>query len=321
MIQSIEQQSAVVGLDEKIAIKSGLLKLAYDVRKIFLDSQKSEGRHILRRENGGDPHFKLDEFAEQAVEDFLKTWSLPVAAFSEDRGLISYHDKPKWIFIIDPIDGTRPALANFESCCFSAVVTPYAENPKFGDIRFALVLELKSGDYFYADSENKGIYSTNKGRLTKNTDTDRMFWSTELTAHPIRQLARVYEALIDNSVTLGAVFVFTSSSYSLTRIVSGQLDAHVDVGHRIAQDDASLIKDFLRVGRGKLVTLFSYDIAAAAFILLKAGGVVTDAYGKSLENLALITDKSLKGQCSIIAASNKTLHKNIINKLIFGGLK
>jgi myo-inositol-1(or 4)-monophosphatase len=313
MKQAIE---TIEPLDEKTEIKAGLLKLANDVRKIFLDSQISEGRNILRRENGGDPHFKLDECAEQAVEDFLKGWSLPIAAFSEDRGLISYNDHPEWIFIIDPIDGTRPALANFESCCFSAAVTPYSDNPKFGDIKFAMVMELKSGDYFYAGPD--GMFSTKKGTPTKNTDTDRMFWSTELTAHPIMQLARVYEDLIDNSVTLGAVFVFTSSSYSLTRIVSGQLDAHVDVGHRLVQDDASLMKDFLRVGRGKLVTLFSYDIAAAAYILIKAGGAVTDAYGKSLENLALLTDKSLQGQCSIIAASNKTLHKCILDKLRFG---
>jgi len=315
----ISRSSDLISQKDNVTIKDSLLRLANDVRKIFLDSQILNKRNILRREDGGDPHYGLDECAEQSVENFLINWNIPVAAFSEDRGLVLYNDNPKWILIIDPIDGTRPALANFESCCFSAVVASYSKNPKFCDITHALVFELKSGDYFYADSENDEIFLSigETPKLTNTADTERMFWSTELTAHPIMHLARAYEDLIDGSVALGAVFVFTSSSYSLTRIVSGQLDAHVDVGHRIVQDNPDLINDFLKVGRGKLVTLFSYDIAAAAFILIKAGGIVTDAYGGSLDDLSLITDKSLSGQCSIVAASNPELHKNIMNKLRF----
>jgi myo-inositol-1(or 4)-monophosphatase len=105
----------------------------------------------------------------------------------------------------------------------------------------------------------------------------------------------------------------------LTRIVTGQLDSHVDVGHRIVQDYPEVMGEFLRTGRGKLVTLFPYDIAAAAFILLKAGGAVTDAYGLPLDDLSLLTDKSLDGQCSVVAASNRKLHDNIMERLDWKG--
>lgn len=296
-------------------IKEGLMKMAEEVRKIFLNNFQEDKKMILKRQFGGDPHYKLDEQAEKAVENFLKVWDLPIACFSEDRGLVSYHEKPEWIFIIDPIDGTRPALANFESCCFSAVVAPYSHHPKFSEIKFALVLELKTGQYFYADSSQSEITSSIPSALSTKTDLERMFWSTEVTAHPIKQIARVCGELIDNSVTLGALFIFTSSSYSLTRIVTGQLDSHIDVGHRIVKDQSELMNDFIKVGRGKLVTLFPYDIAAAAYILKKAGGVVTDAYGNSLDALPLTTNKSLQGQCSIIAASNQELHQKIMNNL------
>ncbi|MFA6460786.1 MAG: inositol monophosphatase family protein [Candidatus Woesearchaeota archaeon] len=308
-------------VNSDLEMKRELLNLANKVREAVLPRLNYDPQQILRREDGGDPHFMVDELAEQTVERVLKTWTIPVALFSEDRGLILYHKNPQWILIIDPIDGTRPAIANFESCCFSAAVAPYSSNPKFGEISHALVLELKSGNYFYADNSHPRIlaslpsFSLTSSFLTKKTDPERMFWSTELTAHPIKHLARVCGDLIDGSVTLGAIFVFTSSSYSLTRIVTGQLDAHVDVGHRILQDYPETEKDFLKVGRGKFVTLFPYDIAAAAFILKKAGGVVTDAYGNSLANLSLKTDKSISGQCSIIAASNPELHTNIMNKL------
>jgi len=302
-----------------------LLALAEQVRTAVLSKQAYTGREILRREHGGDPHYGIDEIAEKAIEMALRSWNLPIAYYSEDRGFIRCHEKPEFLLIIDPIDGTRPAIANFESCCFSVAVVPYSACPKFKDIKNALILELKSGNYFYADADANQIEvspSISKTSLcSKQTDVESMFWSIELTAHPVKQLIKVYGDLIDNSVTLGAVFVFTSSSYSLTRIITGQLDSHVDIGHRIIQDYPKLIKEFEKVGRGKIVTLFPYDIAAAAFILIKSGGVATDAYGRSLDNLPLITDKSIKGQCSLIAASNKKLHKKIMNQLKWNNLK
>jgi myo-inositol-1(or 4)-monophosphatase len=306
-------------MNNNFSMEKELIKLARSVRKTVLPLLNNNKRKIIRRHDGGDPHFMIDEVAEKTVEKILKKWNLPLAYFSEDRSLVLLDKNPKWILIIDPIDGTRPAMANFESCCFSIVITKYSKHPTFADITHALVLELKSGKYFYADSDNKIKTSMAKlPRANKKVNVENMFWSTELTAHPIKQITRVCGRLIDNSVVLGAVFVFTSSSYSLTRIITGQLDAHVDVGHRILRDNPQLMSEFMKVGRGKIVTLFPYDIAAAAFILIKAGGIATDAYGKSLDGLGLMTDKSLNEQCSIIAASNKELHENIINQLNFG---
>ena len=298
-------------------LKKEMIKLANTVRKAVICQLGQNRREILRREDGGDPHFMLDEVAEVALEKSLKKWEFPVAYFSEDRGFISFCKNPKWMLIIDPIDGTRPAVADFESCCFSAVAVPYSSYPKFGEIQGAVIMELKSGEYFYADASEAKISSSRKGMplLSNRTNPESMFWSTELTAHPIKQIAKVCGDLIDNSVVLGAVFVFTSSSFTLTRIVTGQLDAHVDVGHRIVKDYPQTIEEFKKVGRGKVVTLYPYDIAAAAYILRKSGGIVTDAYGKSLDDLLLITDKSINEQCSIIAASNNILHKKIMSQL------
>ena len=306
-------------------IKDELLKLANEVRNTILPDFKKNERKIIRRKYGGDPHFEVDELAEQKVAEILESWTIPIAYFSEDRALISLSNNPEWILIIDPIDGTRGAMANFETCCFSVAVCPYSKQPKFGEITNALVMELKTGEYFYAESSSPEI-ETAISNLTKMNNErevhlENMFWSTELTAHPIKELTSVCGSLIDKSVTLGAVFVFTSSTYSLTRIITGQLDSHVDVGHRILQDHPELINEFLRVGRGKIVTLFPYDIAAAAFILLKAGGTVTDAYGRSLKNLLLTTDKSINEQCSIIASFSTELHKEITDELTWEKLK
>lgn len=298
-------------------MKERLIALAHRLREVVLPHLARPNRKVARQLGGGDPHFAVDEIAEEALRAALEQWSRPIAYYSEDRGLVKLAERPELLLIVDPIDGTRPAMGCMESACFSVGVVPYTEQPRWRDMTHALVSEFMSGDYFYADAESPGIVCSGPRprSLSTNVDLSAMFWSVELTAHPVRRLTEVYGDMIDGSVTRGAVFVFTSSSYSLTRIVTGQLDAHVDVGHRILKDRPELTPEFLRVGQGKVVTLFPYDIAPAAFIAAKGGATITDAYGRPLDELRLLTDKSIDGQCSIIAAANPELHGRIMRGL------
>ncbi len=301
-------------------MKEQLLELARTVCATVQELRGGVSRRVARP-RPGDPHYEVDEVAEKTVQRQLKQWDLPVALFSEDRGLVPIHPNPKWILIVDPIDGTRPTLAGFESACFSAAVAPYSTNPRFGDIRAAVVAELTTGHYFYADEDQWESSHQAAPALSNHTDLASMFWSIELTAHPIRRLADVYGDMVDGSVTRGAVFVFTSASYSLTRIITGQLDAHVDIGHGILQRAPSTSGEFRRVGGGELVTLYPYDIAGAAYLLERAGGCVSDAFGEPLSAMPLLTDKSLDQQCSLVAAGNPTLHREILEQLRWEALE
>jgi myo-inositol-1(or 4)-monophosphatase len=305
-------------------MRAALLGVARHVREALLPRLHTPSRREAARPRAaGDPHFELDEIAEQATREALEALGWPLAYTSEDRGLVPLAPTPRHLFVIDPIDGTRPAMASFESCCFSVAVAPYRPRPTLADVTHALVLELMSGDFFYAEAGAPGVeVSRPRGpRGEAEPGLDRMCWSLELTAHPVHRLMEVYGHLIDGSVTRGAVFVFTSASFSLTRIVTGQLDAHVDVGHRILRDRPELLSEFVAVGRGQVVTLFPYDIAAAAFIATQAGAVVTDAYGRSLGGLGLVTDKGLAGQCSVVAAATPGLHAAILGSLRWAGAR
>jgi myo-inositol-1(or 4)-monophosphatase len=242
---------------------------------------------------------------------------MPIAYYSEDRGLVKLVEQPEIMLVVDPIDGSRPAAAGFESCCFSAAAVPYDSPRTYGDITHAVVGELMSGDLYYASASELETAPHRPVRPSPTTDLAEMLWSIELTAHPIDELVRVYGHLIDGSVRSGGVFVFTSSSFSLTRLVTGQLDAHVDVGHRLLMDDPSLHGRFAAVGGGAISCLFPYDIAAAAFIAEAAGCRVTDAYGESLARLGLVTDKSKANQCSVVAAANPALHRALFDSLRF----
>jgi len=138
-----------------------------------------------------------------------------------------------------------------------------------------------------------------------------MFWSIEFNGHPSPLMISTYGHLIDASANTGGLFVFNSASYSISRIITGQLDAYVDIGNRLLRDRPELEPEFRRVGNGHILHLFPYDIAAAVTLAERAGIVVTDGYGEPLGETRLL-DVGPANQQSCIAASNPTLHQRLL---------
>src|ERR671930_400002 len=88
----------------------------------------------------------IDERAESFMERFLAERAPEVAFYSEDRGLVSPGGNPEWVLVVDPIDGTRPAMAGFEAACVSVAAASLADGaPTLGDVEIGCVVEIKSG--------------------------------------------------------------------------------------------------------------------------------------------------------------------------------
>src|SRR3954454_6317533 len=69
---------------------------------------------------GGDVTFRIDEEAEALLETWLAQRAPDLALSSEDRGLVlPGRGEASEVLVVDPIDGTRPAMAGLESCCVS----------------------------------------------------------------------------------------------------------------------------------------------------------------------------------------------------------
>ena len=84
------------------------------------------------------------------LEQFLGERAPRVAYYSEDRGLVAPPDASD-VLIVDPIDGTRPAMAGLESACVAVALAPIGDgHPTMGDVDVGCVVEIKSGDWFLA---------------------------------------------------------------------------------------------------------------------------------------------------------------------------
>lgn len=263
---------------------------------------------------GGDATLAIDEVAEDAMDAVLAAEG-HIAYYSEDRGLVAYGE-PRAILVIDPVDGTRPAAAGLESCCVSVAVVPPDERATLGEVSFGVVQELKTGVRFTATRGHGARAETLDGTpvpLTRsaNTDLGALFWTAGLRGRPLMPVSIVLEELVDGSSMRGGYFDLGSATFNITRLVTGQLDAYVDVGRRLVDELPELEPAFRAVGEGNVCTNFPYDVAAAALVLEEAGGTITLADGAPLGGHPAVGSSRAEG-LAVLASATAELHERLL---------
>jgi len=255
----------------------------------------------------GDAEFKIDLVAEQVIAEIQKEHNGRFSYYSEARGLVP-GDKPEWLLIIDPIDGTRPARAGFEQCVVSVAALHATTNPVLGSVTHACVASVKSD--WVANLGPTGLTFENweLPRPPKRRSIVRVpdaAWAFEICGRYPPHVFEAISPIVRRSSVTGGVFCFNSSAFSLVALAAGQLDAFVDVGGVIAGDPNPDIPKF---------GLMAYDIAAAVPIALAAGAVVTDAHGRSIDDVPLL-EVGADAVLSCVAACTPELHAEILSLL------
>jgi myo-inositol-1(or 4)-monophosphatase len=272
------------------------------------------GRSFAGESAGGDVTFAIDALAETALEELVPPRT---AFYSEDRGLVAADDATH-VLVIDPIDGTRPAMAGLESACVAVALAPLGDGePTMGDLLCGCVVEIKSGQWFLAERGGGVERSTGTVTLSDTTDVRRMFWAYGFRGRPARPTVEVLGDLIDASSVGGGTFELGSQAFAMTRLLTGQLDAVVEVGSRVIDDVPGMRAEFERVGGGEVLNNSPYDLAAPWLCLVEAGGVVTDGWGEPLDRHRLL-GSGHEFQMSSISAANSSLHAELLTAVNAG---
>jgi myo-inositol-1(or 4)-monophosphatase len=295
-----------------------LVELASAIRtSIAQMTAEARGREIVGSATSGDATFEIDRVAEKALLSFLKNARAPIAYYSEESGYTTFtNTQPQNLLIVDPIDGTRAAKSGFESCAISIASTRVIERPCMADVDNACVMEIVGDRVFYAE-RGKGARITQgehirRPKLSKNSNLEMMAWSMTVPGRPAELIFPAAAKLIDLSSLKGGFFACNSTSFSLTRLLTNQLDACLDFANRFYRDIPELVKDhFINAGRGAIVGLAPYDLAGSLLLAQEAGCIVTDAYGKKLDDVLLL-DTTVENNRSIIAASSPELHEKLM---------
>jgi myo-inositol-1(or 4)-monophosphatase len=281
-------------------------------------------RKITGIASSGDATFDIDDIAEAAVEEFLRNHGLNVAYYSEDRGLVRPfpNREPEGILVIDPIDGTRGAIAGFEACVVSVAWADPVPEPAMKDVRYAAITEIK-GSLTLSAARGQGVEIVDgsgnaiQPLLSPIAEIPNMGWCQEVVGAPTEYLFEALKDIVNPTTVRGGFFILNSSAFELTRLITGQLAAVIDVRNRLMQDFPRTKPLFIRHGGGRLLCLYGYDVAAAALIVQECGGIVTDAWGHDLSKWKLL-DTTEPNFGSLIAASNGTLHAKLVTAVNAG---
>lgn len=294
------------------------LCMAEEIREVVRPQLgRAEARRMVGRGSSGDSTFSIDELAERVVEDRLEG-EAALAYFSEDRGLVRRGGE-EWVLVVDPIDGTRPAAAGLEACCVSIAAAPLGDGDPssltLGDVIYGLVREIKNDALFEA-VRGEGAEHRVEGKRREMTpaphdDVSTLFWTIGFRGRPALPLVIALEELIDASSVDGGLFDLGSATFCITRLLTGQMDAYVDIGDRMIREVPALEAHFVRIGHGHVLNNSSYDLAAVHLLAREAGLVISDAFGKALDGYPLLAP-GRSGHLSCIAAVSPGLWGRIL---------
>ena len=138
-----------------------------------------------------------------------------------------------------------------------------------------------------------------------------MFWAYGFRGRPARPTVEVLGDLIDASSVGGGTFELGSQAFAMTRVVTGQLDAVIEIGSRMVDDVPGMRAEFERVGGGQVLNNSPYDLAAPWLCLREAGGVISDGWGEPLDRHRLL-GAGHEFQMSSISAANLELHGTLV---------
>lgn len=189
-------------------------------------------------------------------------------------------DIPKFIFLVDPLDGTNNAIKNISTYGISIAVGEIKdENLNLENIELGFIKDFASGNY-YEGIKGEGAWLNDK-IMVPNDETN--FSNLSIGAFLEKNSYLIFNLIkkIRRMRILGSVVL------ELVYIANGRYDVFIDM-------------------RGSRII----DIAASKLIAEESGAIVTDENGNKLNNPLSITEKTI-----VIGSSNLKLHKKIIKTI------
>lgn len=269
--------------------------ICMNVRSKVGRMSREEAGISLARGAGGDITKKIDKVGEDAALEVVREYDVSCRVLSEEAGLVdsgrkgkgrvdanASNDNGNCIIVLDAIDGTTNAVRGipFYSCSVA-----YATSDRLSSITHASVMDLTSGDLYYA-VKGDGAYMNGSRIKTANVSSDRAGYviGVNLSGISIDKLKRMSSIL----AMTNHIRQFGSNALEMCLLARGLLDAYIDV-------------------RGKIRVT---DIAAAYLIIVEAGGIVVDEHLNMLD-----TPLSLDARLSFIACADESMLNYIFSSI------
>jgi myo-inositol-1(or 4)-monophosphatase len=264
-----------------MTLVSDVMKAVRAAKKVVRENLSSASELTGSTNPFGDKTLVLDIRAEDTIIETLHESSISMAVLSEERGLISGQERPEYLVVVDPVDGSANLERNIPLCSVGISAIPYSDNMMTDDTEISIIDSLFTEETYTA-VRGKGV--KRNGRSVKvaaptplddaiiSYDTKKR-WEERFSDSTLRVLSAVRDMRRSASNLL-----------DLCWVASGSLDAMVD------------LRDILPIVH-----------VCGTHMVFEAGGFVIDQMGDRL-NLPV----KLEQRMSFIAASNEKAAKGIL---------
>jgi len=261
-----------------------------------IEALGEDGRRKVRSNIHGEISLLADIEAEKAVISTLKEQSLSIKIISEEHNIVEFGANPKFLGILDGIDGTKEYEREGENKRYGTMFAIFAgTNPNYSDYIFSGIMEHPTKRLFFASKHNGAFVikdnSKSKIRASNKKELDN---KTKIYYHKgiekTFSLNNNYKSLLSKLKRFNLMDMYAAET------------KYVD----IASGKADLALEFTRKR--------NLEIAVGYGLIKEAGGVLYDVKGKDIgqyEYLEFYQDKHVL----LIVASTKELAKDIIKNL------
>lgn len=231
----------------------------------------------LRVGASGDRTFPLDKEAEETILSSLEELGVPFHVVSEEMGVREGGPGALRV-IIDPIDGSRNAVSGLPVFCSSIAI---ADGERIGDVFMSYVVNLVSGDEFWAEKGKGAFMNAARIRPQDGRELKVILYEAQ---KPGRDIPRIMHLLgmFTRARCLGA------TALDLCYLAMGAASA------------------FAAPAPSR-----SFDFAGGWLIAREAGALVTDFRGGGLDGVAL----GLGYSVPLLASANKDIHERLISAM------
>lgn len=262
------------------------------------NSLGKQGLEVVHKNQLGETVLRGDIACEEAVLGVLEKYGLPIVVHSEEHGIKQVGDKPRYLGVLDGIDGSGVYKNEFGKGRYATMFGIFSNiDPRYKDYLFSGIIEHATKRLFYA-VKRKGAFVLENGqtkpihcRDTKGLDPETMKILADSDFDKIFQVnvvGSITERLAGFDITTLHVIAAHHSS-----LVNGEADAVIDSTRKR-----------------------NLEIATSFGLISEAGGAMVTLDGISLGNKKYLEFGQGQGEyIPVISAATGPLARRLVERI------
>ena len=260
-----------------------LLEQLFRKVRAYMQSERFD-RYLFYSQSADHTTMQFDREAEDIIIRGLIESGQGFEIMTEERpAFLTSHD-PSYRIIVDPVDGSTNVSRGIMTAGVSLAILSIDEPITPESVQWALVGELYSGTVYQAQRNWGAFCNGHRCQVSKTRQIEHCLAGVNCDGRD----PDVLQKLLIERPPLGNVRRSGSSAMDAVYVANGAYDAYIDTG------DVLTAESFL----------------ASLSIVLEAGGIISDQYGKPLRPVSNLTEGF-----SLVVAGTRELHNELLRRL------